>query len=570
MMPNNASGEEAKTARDTDWSVNVDTLLQAAPPYHNASELRRKNGYFPTLSKAQVNAVRQVLQAAKDENLSGFSSSGDDENACLKALRFLRARRFDVEKTMEMVRADLEWRADNDMTQLQCQTVYEVLQCDLSVIYMHFPTWVQGTDREGKPVSWRQFGAFDIDRVLQVTTMERLIDFHLWTNEQLLRLMHAKGKITGTNLETFTMVVDAAGWHLGLATQAAYTFVKTLVQLDSDHYPERLGLLLVINAPAVLSVAWRVVAGFLDDTQKAKIKIYGTNREEWLPALLETLDDSQSPQQFGGKMSDFPQDLAVTSLEPPPRSFFQRTKDDDTVAPDTQVMCGVPARRKKGKKKKQPVAGDGAGVDFDAAPASAGCMTSSPLCGVGQSAGAADASGPGTAKKSGWKHFLTCAPPQCVGGEEDFDFQMEVPAAAADTPPPPAPAAQPAHEPAAQPPAKARAPGGSQQQQQRDFGFSDVYDSPDRIAGTAAQPPPLAAGPQLAGAAGAMGPGRAPPGKLGPGPGPGSGPGPGPAQQPLSVPMFTNQSSTQYPDQTKVAPVVNGGNACSGCNCAVM
>jgi hypothetical protein len=551
-----------------------------------------------------VDAVKQVLQAVKDENLPGFSlsgssssssgpsgssgSSGDaQENACLKALRFLRARRFDVAKTMEMVRADAEWRADNDVAQLQCQTVYEVLQCDLSVVYTYFPTWTAGFDREGKPVSWRQFGTFDIDRVLQVTTMERLIDFHVWTNEQLLRLMHAKGKLTGTNLETFTVVVDAAGWQLSLANQAAYTFVKTLVQLDSDHYPERLGTLLVINAPAALSVAWRAVAGFMDDTQKAKMKIYSTNREEWLPPLLEIIDESQIPQQFGGKMPDFPQDLAVTSLEPPPRSFFQRTRDDDTVAPDGQVICGVQSRRKKGTKKK-PAAGDGGAVDFDAPPSSAGCVTvtTGPLCGVGAAAAAANADDPRAGKKkSGWKQFLTCAPPQCVGGEEDFDFQMEVPvaaAASADVPPPPAPVSPPAPEAAAAKAhaAAARAPSAPQQpppHQPRDFGFSDVYDSPDSIEGMGTHPPPgmpraVSPGP---GPGPGMGVGMPPnmgamaPGRMGPGPGPGPGPGQGPAgypQQPLPVPMFTNQP----PNTGKSAPVVTGNNACSGCNCTIM
>ena len=34
-----------------------------------------------------------------------------------------------------------------------------------------------------------------------------------------------------------------------------------MVSTDSDHYPERLGQLVLINAPSVLSIAWRVIQG---------------------------------------------------------------------------------------------------------------------------------------------------------------------------------------------------------------------------------------------------------------------------------------------------------------------
>jgi hypothetical protein len=49
-----------------------------------------------------------------------------------------------------------------------------------------------------------------------------------------------------------------------------------MASTDGDHYPERLGTCIVINAPFMLSFAWKIIQGFLDDVQKAKIGIYGT------------------------------------------------------------------------------------------------------------------------------------------------------------------------------------------------------------------------------------------------------------------------------------------------------
>ena len=60
-----------------------------------------------------------------------------------------------------------------------------------------------------------------------------------------------------------------------------------------------------------------MTAGFLDEVQKAKIKIYGTNQTEWLPVLLTIMDGEQIPVQYGGRMPDLPPDLALSSMDPP-------------------------------------------------------------------------------------------------------------------------------------------------------------------------------------------------------------------------------------------------------------
>lgn len=56
--------------------------------------------------------------------------------------------------------------------------------------------------------------------------MKQLINFHAWESEQLLRLMDEKYIETGHNIETFTIVIDAAGWSVSHATSDAFTFVK--------------------------------------------------------------------------------------------------------------------------------------------------------------------------------------------------------------------------------------------------------------------------------------------------------------------------------------------------------
>ena len=237
--------------------------------------------------------AKRLSEAKLDINL-------DEENEFLKLLRFLRARKFHVNKSFELLQNDMNWRYENNRVNIRNESADEVLGCDVNEVCKFFPTWIQGVDKQGRPISYRQFGKFEIWSILKLTTMERLIRFHAWETEQALSQMY---KTNNYNIETFTIIIDAAGWSTKLATRDAFTFIKGMATTDSDHYPERLGVLLIINAPSVLSFAWRVIKEFLDDVTKAKINIL-SSPATWQPKLFSLVDPSQVPVMYGGTAAD--------------------------------------------------------------------------------------------------------------------------------------------------------------------------------------------------------------------------------------------------------------------------
>lgn len=99
-----------------------------------------------------------------------------------------------------------------------------------TLLYFH----CTGFDKQNRPISWRKFGQFEIWNILKLTSMQQLINFHAWESEQLLRLMHDKSKETGSNIETFTVVVDASGWSISQATGDAFTFIKGDISCDIE------------------------------------------------------------------------------------------------------------------------------------------------------------------------------------------------------------------------------------------------------------------------------------------------------------------------------------------------
>jgi hypothetical protein len=290
--------------------------IPAMLPYHPDSELLLKSGYYPNLTMEHLFAVENLKSLLNEANLKCVHTS-EYEPEFLRLLRFLRARQFDVEKAFDMLKEDIEWRETEDLYNLKYQAASDVLNCDLKEMFRYFPTWVQGYDKQLRPIAWRQFGKFEIWNVLKITTMEKLVRFHAWEAEQALRLMHEQTLKTGYNIETFVIVIDAAGWNLGLATSDALTFIKGMAYTDSLHYPERLGLLIIINAPYVISFTWNIIKTFLDEVTKNKIQIHST-QSTWFPVLCQYIDVDQIPQAYGGSAMDLNENDAIASMNPPP------------------------------------------------------------------------------------------------------------------------------------------------------------------------------------------------------------------------------------------------------------
>lgn len=288
-------------------------------------------GYYPNISADQLKAVNDLYNLLQKSNLE---INIDEENEFFKLLRFLRARKFNVAKSFDLLKNDVEWRQQSNRTNLRNENAVDVLGCPVESVAKYFPAWIQGNDKQLRPVSYRQFGKFEIWNVLKSTSLENLLRFHAWETEQALRLMYKNGTEKGYNIETFVVVVDAAGWKMKLATGNvylqilvdylanfqyclgdAYTFIKGMASTDSDHYPERLGMLVVINAPSMLSVAWKIVKGFLDDVTKAKIKIF-SSQKDWQKVLFQAIDRDQIPEMYGGTAPNPDLEAAINLMNP--------------------------------------------------------------------------------------------------------------------------------------------------------------------------------------------------------------------------------------------------------------
>ena len=283
----------------------------SCPLHHSRSELGRRSGHYPNLSSAQRDGLQQIKAKLKAAALV-LSSSLEDEN--LRLLRFLRAKKVDVNEAFSMIRGHVAWETEEEYAELQRLGFRQVLRCDVSALYDICPWWFQGVDKQARPILWGEAGGLEVWRVLQLTPLHDVVRLFMWGCAQLEHRLAKQCSRTGCNIDTAVVIIDVTGWNLGLATKEAFALIQAVADAASRHFPERLGQLIVINAPSVLSFAWKVISGFLDQVTCSKVQIFN-HSDEWGPVLRELADSGQLPCRYGGSAVDLTRKEALVTLD---------------------------------------------------------------------------------------------------------------------------------------------------------------------------------------------------------------------------------------------------------------
>merc|ERR1719265_1862724 len=179
-------------------------------------------------------------------------------------------------------------------------------------------------------------------------------------------------------------IVDLEGLGFKVVTHAvARRVVKEIVTAISNHYPEMMGRLLIINAPKVFRIAWSFVKPMLDEKTITKISIYSTDKEAWVPALLELVDADQLPVLFGGKCKCDGKDPISCMMCVKGPWTQQEVNDILDSQPLEHIMTPQGARFLVEKRAAQAPAAEAAGSSSISAGPSAPHMESSTSSGLG-------------------------------------------------------------------------------------------------------------------------------------------------------------------------------------------
>ncbi|KAF2263497.1 CRAL/TRIO domain-containing protein [Lojkania enalia] len=211
-------------------------------------------------------------------------------------LRFLRARKWDVDKALIMMISTMHWRAvdmhvDDDIIRRGELAALEDSKSDdpkvkregedfLAQMRMG-KSYLHGLDKEGRPICTVRVRLHKQGEQTE-SSLERFTVYTIETARMLLR----------PPVDTATIIFDMTNFSMA---NMDYTPVKFMIRCFEANYPESLGTVLVYKAPWVFNAIWNIIRGWLDPVVAGKVHF--TKNVEELEVFVAR---SQIPAELGG------------------------------------------------------------------------------------------------------------------------------------------------------------------------------------------------------------------------------------------------------------------------------
>ncbi|XP_062218738.1 phosphatidylinositol/phosphatidylcholine transfer protein SFH6-like isoform X2 [Phragmites australis] len=209
-------------------------------------------------------------------------------------LRFLKARKFNIEKAKHMWSEMLRWRKE-----FGADNIEEFDYTELHEVVKYYPQFYHGVDKEGRPVYIELLGKVDANKLVQITTIDRYVKYHVKESERCLQMRFPACSIAAKrHIDSCTAILDVQGVGLKNFSKDARELIMRLQKVNNDNYPETLYQLYIINAGKGFKILWGTIKSFLDPETASKIHVLGSKYQN---ELLEIIDDSELPDFLGGK-----------------------------------------------------------------------------------------------------------------------------------------------------------------------------------------------------------------------------------------------------------------------------
>ncbi|KAI9844471.1 MAG: hypothetical protein M1837_005553 [Sclerophora amabilis] len=256
----------------------------------------------------QTKAFKLALASQTPEDLrQAFWSMVKLDHPDGLLLRFLRARKWDVERALVMLVSAMHWRSqemhvdDDIMKNGEGAALAATISDDVSVkregedfltqLRMG-KSFLHGVDKEGRPMCFVRVRLHKQGEQSE-KSLEKVTVYTIETARLMLR----------APIDTATIVFDMTGFSMA---NMDYAPVKFMIKCFEANYPESLGAVLVYKAPWVFQGIWSIIKGWLDPVVAGKVH-FTKNVEE----LERFVPRNHIPKELGGD-----EDWAYQYIEP--------------------------------------------------------------------------------------------------------------------------------------------------------------------------------------------------------------------------------------------------------------
>lgn len=255
----------------------------------------------------EENAVFELRQKLLQRNM--LPPRHDDYHTLL---RFLKARDFNIDKTIQMWEEMLNWRieygTDSILEDFEFEELEEVLQ--------YYPQGYHGIDKEGRPVYIERLGRAHPSKLMRITTIDRYLHYHVQEFERALQERFPACSIAAKRcICTTTTILDVQGLSMKNFTKTAANLLAAMAKIDNSYYPETLHRMYIVNAgPGFKKMLWPAAQKLLDSKTIAKIQVLDSKS---LFKLQEVIDSRQLPDFLGGSCTCYAEGGCLKSNKGP-------------------------------------------------------------------------------------------------------------------------------------------------------------------------------------------------------------------------------------------------------------
>ncbi|XP_062137538.1 SEC14-like protein 2 [Drosophila sulfurigaster albostrigata] len=248
------------------------------------------SGPLPEISEEQRKTLEQFRQLMSAE----LNDTHDD----YYLLRWLRARKWNLDAAEKMLRACLKTRAMWNVDNIEKWEAPQALR-------EYLPYGLMGYDNEGSPVIVCPFANFDIWGMMHCVTRFEFQKYLVLLLERFMKNAYEQSQKHGWKARQLVVFFDCEGLNLKqYAWRPAAEVVISSVKQYEANFPELLKMCYIINAPKLFSVAFNIVKKFLDENTTSKIHIYKSGADKWKQQLFSHVDPKIIPKSWGGELVD--------------------------------------------------------------------------------------------------------------------------------------------------------------------------------------------------------------------------------------------------------------------------
>lgn len=234
-------------------------------------------------SKVNIHSKYNILRTAYTEEdleqlkslTEPFFSSNEAKRQNIQCLkRFLRAF-LTPKDAYEAILKYLEWRDKFDVDSLREDDIDIIKEHEIGRVIMP-----EQKDTHGRPVILIEV------RLHNPATR----DMNSLTKYTILSLELLSSKCDENIIDNFCIIFDLKGFSL---SNMDYTYVKKLIWILQNCYPERLGVCLIINSPWVFYGCWSIIKLWINEVTASKI-IFIRNEED----ISDFIDINKLPRKI--------------------------------------------------------------------------------------------------------------------------------------------------------------------------------------------------------------------------------------------------------------------------------